>query len=115
MQLDRSNFKNQEKKLRKNSKELENLEKVLIHIKQCESFDILKTSPISYLYGFEAKREDLAGFYGFNLEKNGGSIRLICSFDVDNNICRLEFISLNHYDDFKRNLKINKKKYKQKQ
>lgn len=115
MRLDKTNFKNQEKKLKKMPNEQETLEKILIHTKQCENFSALNNSPVSYMYGFEAKREDLKGFYGFNLEKNGGAIRLICSFDIENNVCNLEYISLDHYKDFKRNLKVNKGKYKQKQ
>lgn len=110
MQLDRSKFKNEAKKLKRNFKELENLEKILILIKQSKDLISLKESPLSYIYGFEYLKKDLRGFYSFNLEKNQGRFRLICSFDIVNNIAVLEYISLNHYIDFKKYLNQNKER-----
>ena len=46
---------------------------------------------------------ELNGYYSFNLNKNSGVVRLIVSTD-NNEILRLEFVSVNHYDDFKNKL-----------
>ena len=48
--------------------------------------------------------ETLKGYYSFNLCKKGGVIRLIFTIDEYNNIVNLIFISMNHYEDFKRNI-----------
>lgn len=57
------NFKNEQKKLKKHYKEQRNLELILNHIKICQSFQELSTSPISYMYGFEALKYELSGYY----------------------------------------------------
>ncbi|MCM1053134.1 MAG: hypothetical protein NC483_04090 [Ruminococcus sp.] len=108
MLLNRENFTKEEKKLKKKNKELENLEKILILLKQSKSLEDLKTNSLSYIYGFEILRNDLSGFYSFNLNKNGGKIRLLCSINEDK--VTLEYISLDHYEDFKRYLKSCKRK-----
>lgn len=105
MYIDRRNFKNEEKKIKKQIEVKNNLDKILNLIKQSASFDDLKNNPISYLYKFEPLKHNLKGLYSFNLNKNGGTIRLICSFDREKNIAYLESISMNHYQDIK--VKIN--------
>lgn len=102
MKIDRSNFKDQEKKLKRHFKEQKILEKIILHIKQCETCEELSQSPISMLYGFEKLKYFSNEYYSFNLCKNGGVIRLICSINKEYNIISLEFVSMNHYDDFKR-------------
>ena len=101
MKLNRSNFKKQEKKLKNHYKEKERLENFLEHIKSCETIKDLLDNPI---YECERLRETLKGYYSFNLCKKGGVIRLIFTIDEYNNIVNLIFISMNHYEDFKRNI-----------
>lgn len=108
MLLNRSRFKNETKKLKRKIKEQENLEKILILLKQSKDLISIQNNPFSFLYGFEKLKCDLKGYYSFNLEKNRGKIRLICSFDENNNIVFLEYISLNHYEDFKNYIRENK-------
>lgn len=108
MNINKINFKNQEKKLKNHIKEQEILSKIIVLLKESKDLKELSANPICFLYNFEALKDDLFGFYSFNLSKNGGTIRLICSFNSDG--VNLEYISLNHYADFKQNLKINKER-----
>lgn len=62
----------------------------------------LFNNPFSKIYGFEVLKHEMGGFISFNLNKNGGVIRLICSVDVENNKLKIEFISMDHYKDFMR-------------
>lgn len=103
VQLNRGNFKNEEKKLKKHYDEQIILEKNLGHIKRCESHEELCNNPVSLMYGFEELKHEFNGYYSFNLCKKGGVIRLI--FSIDKDVMKLEFISMNHYDDFKRKCK----------
>ena len=100
VKIDRTNFKRQEKKLKNRHKELIEFEKVIRHIRNCKTFQEL-----SKLYKFELLKEDLTGYYSFNLCKNSGKIRLIFSINEELNIIRLVFISTNHYEDFKKYIK----------
>lgn len=102
MQLDSAVLRKEQKKLKKYFKEQDMLEKILVHIKQCQTYNELCSNPISNMYGFEALKQNLSGYYSFNLCKNGGVIRLICSIDKDNNLVKIEFISMDHYRDFKK-------------
>lgn len=86
MQLEKVNFNREEKKLAKHYEEQRMLEKILLHIKQSLSYDDLSLNPISKMYGFEALKCDMSGFYSFNLCKNGGMIRLICKIDKKKNM-----------------------------
>lgn len=113
MHLDRTNFKNREKKLKRHYREQDTLEKILLFLKESSDYESMSLNPIAMMYGFEALKQDLSGFYSFNLEKNGGRIRLIFSIDKEKNIIFLEYISLDHYLDFKKWLRENKKKRKQ--
>lgn len=102
MRLDRSDFKREEKKLKKYIKECENYNKIIRHIKTCEDFKTLKNSPLSYIYGFEQLRHFSENYYSFNLSKNGGMIRLIFQISEEENTVKLIFISTKHYEDFNR-------------
>ncbi len=104
MLLDSSGLNKEKKKLKKYKEENDYLDKLLKHIRNCGSFKDLKTNPLSRIYGFEELKHDLSGYFGFRIGKSG-TIRLILSVDEDNNIVKIEFISVNHYDDFKRKLK----------
>lgn len=102
MRIIRENFKQEEKKIKKHYEEQKMLDKIINHIKQCQNYDELKNSPISKMYGFEHLKYELNDYYGFNLCKQGGVIRLICSIDKENNSVKLEFISKKHYKDLKK-------------
>lgn len=102
MKINRDNFKNQEKKLKRHYFELEQLEKILTHIKQCNSFEDLQNNPVSKIYGFEALKHEHSGLCSFRLSKSAGKIRLIVSIDKEYNIVILEAISMKHYKDIKR-------------
>lgn len=98
-----SKYKNSLKSIKKRHKESNTLEMVLNHIRQCIDFNELSRSPISQMYEYEALKYELNGYHSFNLNKNGGKIRLIFSTDNYQTII-LEFISINHYEDFKNKL-----------
>lgn len=57
------------------------------------------------MYGFEPLKHEMRGYYSFNLCKVGGVIRLVFTIDVKNNSVNLEYISMNHYKDFKEKIK----------
>ena len=98
-------YKNSKKNIKKNYKEQHILDMVLNHIKQCLNFKELKSNPISAIYGYEQLKYELNNYYSFNLSKNGGKIRLIFSVnELLNQVC-LEYISNNHYLDFKNKLR----------
>lgn len=105
MKLNKSHFNTEEKKLKKYKREQVILDKIIEHIKICKDFNELQYSPISRMYGFEPLKHQLGGYYSFNLSKNGGVIRLIVSENEDCTTLNLEFISMNHYEDFKKRLK----------
>ena len=96
-------YKNSFKGIKNKHKEKEMLELIINHIKLCSDFQCLSTHPVSLMYGFEPLKYELNGYYSFNLNKNSGVVRLIVSTD-NNKILRLEFVSVNHYDDFKNKL-----------
>ena len=97
-----SKYKNSLKNIKKRHKESNTLEMVLNHIRQCIDFNELSRSPISQMYEYEALKYELNGYHSFNLNKNGGKIRLIFSTDNHQTII-LEFISIktNMVDDTK--------------
>ena len=104
MQLDSSNLKREEKKLKRYQNEQKMLEKIIKYIKMCNNYNDLRNNPLSRIYGFEELKYNLNSYCSFRLEK-GGVIRLIIRIDEDENIVKIEFISMNHYEDFKRILK----------
>lgn len=99
-----SGYKNSCKKMKKKPEFKEELDKILSHIEAINSFDELKDHPISLLYGFEVLRSDLTGYYKFSITSNN-KYRLLFSYNIEYNIIILEYISENHYEDFKKYLK----------
>ena len=55
-----ANYKTQEKKLKKFPKEQETYEKIINHIKQCNTITDLENHSFSGMYGYEALRGDLS-------------------------------------------------------
>lgn len=105
MYLNRTYFKNQEKKLKKYPEEQRRLQKILLFMKQCETYQELKHHSLAALYGFEELRHTMSGYCGFNLcRANSGMIRLIFRVDIKTNIIDLIYISMDHYIDFKRSI-----------
>ncbi len=103
MKINRSaNYKNEEKKLRKFHKEFETYNKIINMLKRSNDLN----DELFKLYGFERLKHELSDYYSFNLNKNGGKIRLIVTFS--NDIVNLEYISTKHYTDFKRVRKYGK-------
>lgn len=76
---------------------------MISHIEAAKDFDELKNHPISYIYGLEILRGDLSGFYKFIIDQKNSKLRLL--FSYENNVLILEFISDEHYVDFKRYLR----------
>lgn len=87
------------KKIKKKYQELCNLNIIINHISNCSNADILKMHPYSMMYGFE-RLKYYNDYYSFNINKNGGKCRLL--FRIENEQVILEYISTNHYEDFKR-------------
>ncbi len=105
MQINSDKLKTEEKKLKKYPSEHERLDRIINHIKQCQSVKELKYSPISNMYHFEELKHEMSGYCSFNLCKSrSGVIRFIFTIDEENQIVNVVFISLKHYDDFKRTL-----------
>lgn len=105
MFINRENFTNEEKKLKRYKREQAMYNKIIEHIKLCKDFNELQYNPISKMYGFEPLKYQLSGYYSFNLSKNGGVIRLIVSENQDCTVLNLEFVTMDHYEDFKKRLK----------
>ncbi len=99
-------YKKSEKRIKKYHKELKTLDMIKNHIRQCSSFQEMKKNPISNMYGFEALKYELNGYHSFNLNRNRGVIRLILSIRENDNVAVLEYISMNHYEDFKKIRKV---------
>lgn len=98
-------YKNSLKKIKKNHEAMVKLKKVLNHIETVKDYNDLKNHEISSLYGFEELKDDLAGYCRFSIDKNGktGKLRLI--FSHSNDSIKLEYISDDHYVDFKKYLR----------
>ena len=84
------------------------LEKIIKHIKISSSCNDLKNNPMSRIYDFEELKYELNGYCSFRLEKNG-IIRLLVKLNEEENSVKLEYISMDHYRDFKRMLKKKSK------
>ncbi|MBO4245566.1 MAG: hypothetical protein J5892_02350 [Bacilli bacterium] len=99
-------YKNSLKKIKKNYDAMDKLNKVLSHMEVVHDFKDLKNHVISDQYGFEELKGDLTGYYRFSIDKNSksGKLRLLFSCP-DNYSIRLEYISDEHYEDFKRYLR----------
>lgn len=102
MKIIREGFKNEEKKLKKYFNEKDNYEKLIRHIRNINSYAELCVHPFSSMFGFERLKYFDDEYYSFNLGKKGGVIRLIFKIDKVNNAVILEYISMKHYEDFKR-------------
>lgn len=90
------------RKLKRYFNEKNHYDRILEHIKMVKSYDELCNHPFSIMYGFERLKYFKDEYYSFNLGKNKGVIRLIFKIDRENNVVILKFISMDHYNDFKR-------------
>ena len=97
-------YKNSIKKLKKRYEEQKTLELLKNHIKQNINFNELKTNPISLIYEYEQLKHELSNYHSFNLCKSGGKIRLIFTVNESLNQVCLEYVSIDHYKDFKNKL-----------
>ena len=98
-------YKNSLRKIKKNYLAREKLNNVLIHISQVENYSKLKSHVVSWTYGFEELTGDLSGYCRFSIDKNGRSGKLRLIFSCSDDSITLEYISDEHYEDFKRYLK----------
>lgn len=88
------------KKLKNHHNELINLEKIMSIIKNSQNISELINNPLSKMYNLEQLKYQLNEFHSFNLEKNGGTIRLIIKLVPELNEVELIYISYDHYQDF---------------
>ena len=98
-------YKNSKNKIKKNYDAQNKLSKIISHIEATKDINDLKTNVLSYIYGYEELKNDLSGYHRFGIDKNSktGKLRLI--FSISNNTIYIEYISDNHYEDFKKYLK----------
>ena len=97
-------YKNSVKSIKNRHSEKKTLNLIINHIKQCDDFQELIRNPISLMFGYESLKYELNGYHSFNLNKNGGKIRLL--FSVQGNHVILEYVSIEHYEDFKNKLRV---------
>lgn len=96
-------YKRDLKKLEKKyKKEFENNEKIENHIKVCRNLEELKLNVMSRVYNFEKLKGNNDKYWSFNLCKNRGTIRLICTVNEEENVVNLEHISFDHYKSLKK-------------
>ena len=94
-------FDNSVKNLKKHRKELANLEDITEKITNHNTFKELQNNPImTTIYKFGPLRHQNSGFWSFNLEKNGGVIRLIVMPSTDEREIIFVYVSYDHYNDF---------------
>lgn len=97
-------YDNTLKKIKKHRKEYKNLEDIKLKITNHNSFQDLCNNPImTTIYNFKRLKYKNNEFWSFNLEKNGGVIRLIVKPAKDNKTLIFVYISYNHYKDFSPN------------
>ena len=96
------NYLQSQKQLTKKhrTKELEHLAEIIDAIREAETYDDLKLTPTAYIFKFEELKNDKVGFASFNLNKNGGVVRLIVRPQDNKIVLELVFISTKHYEDF---------------
>lgn len=96
------NYKQSLKQLvkKRRAKELGYLAEIIDAIREAETYNDLKLTPTAYIYKFEELKNDKVGFASFNLNKNGGVIRLIVKPQENKIVLELVLISTNHYEDF---------------
>lgn len=99
-------YKNSIKKIKSNYDAKSKLEKIISYIEALNNLDEIKNDIILKMYGYEELRSDLSGYYRFGIDKNSntGKLRLIFS-KIDNHTIQLEYVSDEHYQDFKRYLR----------
>ena len=99
-------YKNSIKKIKNNYEAKDKIEKIISYLEVINSFEEIKNDVVLKMYGYEELREDLSGYYRFGIDKNSktGKLRLLFS-KIDNNAIQLEYISTEHYRDFKRYLR----------
>lgn len=107
MQLDQTQLKKQLKKLKNHKEEEKRLEQIIeLIVLQIKTYNDLYTNSFLIMYGFEELKHELSGYYSYNLCKaRTGKIRLIMTIGKDFEIIYIEYISTDHYKDFKRKLK----------
>ena len=88
-----------DKTLKKYPNEITNLNSIIELLRLIENFEKDIHNPLLKMYGFE-KLKHYENLYSFNLNKNGGVIRLIIKYDEKNKIIYLAYISFKHYKDF---------------
>ena len=96
------NFEKCKKELKKKHKveELDMLDSIVKLIKRSDTYELMKNSPLVYLYGFEELKEDKNGFFSFRLSKKRSPIRLIGRYQDNIVTIQLVYISMDHYNDF---------------
>lgn len=102
-------YKNSVKKIKKNYEAKRKLNTIINHIEAVDTYDELKKHPMSYIYGFEELRDDLTNYCRFSLDKNGGTGKLRLIFSCLDDSIVLEYISDEHYEDFKKYLNKEKR------
>ena len=96
-------YKRDLKKLEKKyTKEFETNGKIENHIKVCKDIEDLKINVISRMYNFEKLKGNNSKYWSFNLCKNRGTIRLMCTINEEKNIVNLEHISFDHYKSLRK-------------
>lgn len=95
-------YKNSKKKIKNNYLAQDKLKEVISHIEVCDNYSSLKINPISKIYGLEELSGDLSGYCKFSLSIS--KLRLIFTKEEEQ-IVKLEYISDEHYTDFKKYLR----------
>ena len=94
-------FDNSVKNLKNHREELANLEDITEKNTNHNTFKELQNNPImTTIYKFGPLRHQNSGFWSFNLEKNGGVIRLIVMPSTDEREIIFVYVSYDHYKDF---------------
>ena len=90
------------KELKKHPKEKELLEKIIICLKNMDSFSLVIKDPVSKIYNLERLKHNLNEYYSFRLS----SIFRLIIRPLDNDIeVELVYISTKQYNDFKKKVK----------
>lgn len=94
-------FDNSAKNLKRHRKELTILKEITEKITNHNTFEELRNNPVmTTIYKFKELRHQNSGFWSFNLEKNGGVIRLIVMPSENENEIIFVYVSYDHYNDF---------------
>lgn len=94
-------FDNSAKGLKRYRKELTILKEITEKVTNHNTFEELRNNPVmTTIYKFKELRHQNSGFWSFNLEKNGGVIRLIVMPSEKENEIIFVYVSYDHYKDF---------------